>query len=386
MVSIIGAGPAGCAVAYLLAKNSNNKGKINTDRINIDEVNIYEEHKSVGEPVQCTGIVSSEFRRLVRLRPEFVVNKIYNARIFSPNGNNIEISFRKPNIILDRWAFDNHLAEKAESAGARINLDSKFLRLEGNTIVIRKQKKLIRVDNNKNNILIGADGPNSSVARAAGMTGRRKFLFGAQAVVRIDNDNAVEFYPHIGTFGWVVPENDRTARVGVLAYSDTPREFRKLLKLKGIRKSKIIEKQGGIVPVYNNSIQTYKRLGNNGNKRGLEIFLLGDAASQVKATTGGGIVQGLTYAKSLADSILYKKDYEKQWKKEISMDLWMHLKARNIMDRFSNKDWNRLIEIFSAKKNREVLGKIERDNFSKLILRLALQEPRLWQFAGRLFR
>ena len=51
MIAIIGAGPIGSYAAYMLAK----KG--------ID-VNVYEEHKVIGKPVQCTGIVSSEFSNI----------------------------------------------------------------------------------------------------------------------------------------------------------------------------------------------------------------------------------------------------------------------------------------------------------------------------------
>jgi len=45
-ISIIGAGPAGNYLAYLLAKNS-------------FDVCVFEEHKTVGLPVQCTGITTS---------------------------------------------------------------------------------------------------------------------------------------------------------------------------------------------------------------------------------------------------------------------------------------------------------------------------------------
>ncbi|MCK5026553.1 MAG: NAD(P)-binding protein, partial [Nanoarchaeota archaeon] len=107
MISIIGAGPAGSAAAYLLARAG-------------EDVTIYEEHGSVGEPVQCTGIVTSAFNKLVKPRPEFIVNEIKHARIYSPNGKNIDIRMAKPNIIIDRWAFDNHLCDKAEAAGARL--------------------------------------------------------------------------------------------------------------------------------------------------------------------------------------------------------------------------------------------------------------------------
>jgi len=62
MISIIGAGPSGSYLAFLLAKS----GK---------KVQIFEEHSSVGRPVQCTGIVTSSISRFIRLKKEFVINR-----------------------------------------------------------------------------------------------------------------------------------------------------------------------------------------------------------------------------------------------------------------------------------------------------------------------
>ena len=365
MISIIGAGPAGSAAAYLLAKSGY-------------DTTIYEEHSSVGEPVQCTGIVTSSFRKLVKIRREFLVNEINHARIFSPDGRNIEINMRQPNFIIDRWAFDNHLADKAESVGAELRLDSRFMKLSGDGLVI-KDKKDRKIITTKSNVIIGADGPSSAVARSAGIFGRRQFMTGVQAVAHLDNDNAIEFFPYVSTFGWVVPESERKVRIGVLGKKDTVAEFKKLLKIKGIKDKHIIEKQGGVVPIYSNRLRTYSESPEQ------KVYLVGDAACQVKATTGGGIIQGLTAAKCLADSIIYNRDYEKEWKKKLGKDLWLHLAARRVMDRFSYDDWNRLIDIFSKKKNKQILERFDRDYPSRFFLKLALQEPWLWGFARKLF-
>ena len=52
MIIIIGAGPVGCFLGGLLAKN----GK---------EVKIYEEHDSIGKPLHCTGIITEELGKIV---------------------------------------------------------------------------------------------------------------------------------------------------------------------------------------------------------------------------------------------------------------------------------------------------------------------------------
>ncbi len=352
MISVIGGGPAGCYTAYLLAK----EGK---------EVSIFEKDSSIGKPVQCTGIVTSSINNIIKVKKSCIINKISKARIFSSKSF-AEFKLKKSNLILDRGKFDKHLAEKAVKAGAKLYFGHKFIGNKGRKVVTSKKTF-------NSEIIIGADGPVSTVAKANNMFGKRKFWQGIQARVKLKNDNIVEFYPDIGTFAWVVPENREIARIGLLAEKNARGIFEKF-KRKRIGKKKIIEYQGGIVPVYNPSQETQK---NN-------IYLVGDAAGQVKATTGGGIIQGLTAAEALADSIINNKSYEKQWRKKLGMDLWLHLKMRRVMDRFSEKDWQYLVELCGKKSTKSVLGGYDRDYPSRFIIRLLLAEPRLLHFAKHL--
>lgn len=365
MISIIGAGPAGSAIAYLLAKSG-------------QPVTIYEEHHTVGRPVECTGLVTSQFTSQVKLDGKFLQNKIRTARIYAPNGRYITISLKQPNLVIDRTAFDRYMAQKAKSAGARLKLNSRFTGTDGSHInIFDKASGMNHKIQSKT--IIGADGPSSTVAKSSGIFGSRQFLYGAQAVAELDNDNAIEFYPHVATFGWIVPVDRRTVRIGVLGRKDTMPALRQLLKLKGISKQQIKEMQGGVVPLYNNKIRTYRRF------RQQDIYLIGDAATQVKATTGGGIIPGLKSAAALRSAILNRRDYESEWKSILGCDLWLHLYARKIMDRFSDSDWNKLVRIFSKKQNLRILEDIDRDNATKLFFKLGIREPRLWQFALKLF-
>lgn len=348
MISIIGAGPAGCYTAYNLAK----KG---------EEVSIFEEHKKIGEPVQCTGIITSSINNIIKVKKNSITNKIKKARIIC-NDSSIEINLKNPNIILDRKEFDLSIAEKAEKQGARIFLDERYKTNKGNNIITSKRKI-------KSSHIIGADGPASKVAKENSLLKNRKYLFGFQARVKLKNDNAVEFFPNIGTFAWIVPENKEIARIGILDYSNAKHTFEEFLRQHS-KKKDVIDYQTGIVPLYNPNQKTQKDT----------IYLVGDAASQVKATTGGGIIQSLTAAEALSDSIINNKDYEKEWKSRIGRDLWMHLKMRTIMDKFKEKDWEKIIDIFSKEKNKKILENFDRDYPSKFLLRLLIREPRLMYF------
>jgi digeranylgeranylglycerophospholipid reductase len=111
---------------------------------------------------------------------------------------------------------------------------------------------------------------------------------------------------------------------------------------------------------------------------------VGDAACQVKATTGGGIVQSLAASKALGDSIANSKGYEKLWRKEIGRDLKLHLRMRNIMDKFSEADWHYLIRLLSREKTKWVVESHERDYPSRFMIKLLLKEPRLLYFIRHL--
>lgn len=357
MITIIGAGPIGSYTAYLLAK----QGK---------EVNLFEEHKSIGSPVHCTGLTTSGIKDIIPVNNEFILDKISKAKIFSPDKKFVEINFKEKNIVLDRNKFDNYIADTAKDNGANLYLNHRFIDNKKSVAIIK--------DNKKNTIkkinfdcLIGADGPLSQVAKSNYMFSKREFWQGIQARVNIKNDNSIEFYPYFGTYAWVVPENEETVRIGLVSKNYANVLFKNFLfKFKGIKDDKIIEYQGGLIPNYNPRINTQR---NN-------IYIVGDAACQVKATTGGGIIPGLSASKILADSIINHKNYDRHWKKEIGRNLYFHLFARRIMDKFRDKDWNKLIEIMGSKETSKILEEKDRENMLKILIGLVIKKPSLLYF------
>lgn len=357
MISIIGAGPAGSYLASLLAKK--------------EEVYIFEEHQKIGRPVQCTGITTSALGEIISLKKEFIVNKVSRAKIMAPNGLSLDVDLGKDNLVIDREGFDSFLADKAEDNGANLFKGYKFLSCKQG----KKIKLLFDKGRRKEtDILVGADGPLSLVAKGAGLFGKREFVSGLQARVGLSVDpGLVEFFLDKDYFGWVVPESDRIARVGVAAKGKANIYLKKLLKLK---KGKIKEYQAGVIPVYNPKIKTQK-----GN-----VFLLGDAATQVKATTYGGIIQGLMAAEELSSSILSGGfDYEKRWRKRIGRDLLFSLMIRKSMNKFSAEDYNSLINLFNQERLKKILEEYDRDFPSKFLFKLILKEPRLLKFGFRVF-
>jgi len=62
------------------------------------------------------------------------------------------------------------------------------------------------------------------------------------------------------------------------------------------------------------------------------------------------------------------------------------LLMRRVMDRFTEKDYNALIHVFTKERNRRVLEKFERDYPMRYLFRLMLSEPRLAVYARVLLR
>ena len=106
MIVIIGAGPVGSYCAYLLSK----AGK---------EVSVFEEHKDIGLPIQCTGIITGILKNIIKINKDIIVNEISKARIFSPNKKYVEINFKEKNLIINRKKFDNYIADMAKKSGAK---------------------------------------------------------------------------------------------------------------------------------------------------------------------------------------------------------------------------------------------------------------------------
>ncbi len=361
MIVIVGAGPVGAHAAYLLAKDRK-------------DVTLVEEHSSIGKPVHCTGIVTSSIKDTLDVPKSSVINRIKSAKIVGPDKSSLTISFREENLILDREIFDKELVKRAERRGAKVLKSTSFSGYKDNkSILVQKHhsKKLII----KSDFLIGADGANSKVRRILNPSRKVRFWTGIQARVRYRNENFVEFFPYIGTYAWIVPESPEIARVGICAGKDTSKIFNSFLGQNKIKKADIIELQGGVIPRYDPVLNTHQ---NN-------VYLIGDAATQVKATTGGGLVPGLKAAAFCNHAIQYGSNYEKLWKRNIGNELSMHLLIRKVLDQFSYKDYSDLISIMSKEKNSRILEQIDRDNPKSIALRLLLSEPSLISYAKYLF-
>ena len=140
----------------------------------------------------------------------------------------------------------------------------------------------------------------------------------------------------------------------------------------------VLEWQSGTIPLYNPRLETGTSV------HGHHTYLVGDAATMVKATTYGGIIPGMLAADQLASTILDGGDhleYEARWKKAIGKELWLHLMIRRFMDRFTLTDYHALLSYVKQEKILSLISAYDREYPSKLLLKMLFKEPRFLCFA-----
>lgn len=363
MALIVGGGGAGLRFGTLFKeKNPDSK------------VIILEEHKDIGKPVQCTGILTDEIEKLISKNAlkKFTLNKITKTKVFSPN-NSVTLPI-KTNYIISNPGFIEHLHDEAMNVGVNVKTGTRYLKNAGNKIEYKDiiSGKIIEVSDNK---LIGADGPRSEVARNNNLFGKREFLTGVQARVRLKDfdPSQIDFYPHIGEYAWFTPESDEIARIGVAAKDNAKKIFDSFIKK---YPGTILEMQGGPIPLHKPKIPLRFR------QKDFSATLLGDSALQIKNTTGGGIIPGLKAADVLSDNF---ETYERKLGK-LNRELYVHYLINKTFRKYSDKDWDRLIEKTKNERIQRILKDTNRDNSAKLAVKLAMKPSMITEGARALIK
>jgi len=378
-IVIIGGGPIGGHIASLIAKQGHS-------------VLIIEEHKEIGEPMECAGIFSPKVLDIVGCE-DTVLNRIKGADIYSPQGKKISICAKEDKaVVVDRTKFDKRIVTNATGKGAELILDSRALdaklkKGKVETTVLHEGKKSVV----QSKLLIGADGVKSNVAKWFNLPKAPVLLPGYEAEMTGADwaDNKVGIFVGNdvapGFFAWVIPA-DNLIRVGLCTRKSTRRHFEKLLShenLRGFLKdTKPVRFIGGAIP-----------LGMVEKTFGKRVMIAGDAASQVKATSGGGIYPGLVCATHCAKTALealerndfserFLARYHKRWMNEIGKELKRDWLLYRIFQTLNDERIEKGIELLN---NPEVLGVIEErgdiDYPSKLVLPIIKKEPRLLRYA-----
>jgi digeranylgeranylglycerophospholipid reductase len=365
-VAVIGAGPAGSMAAKYAAMAG-------------ARTIILEEHKSIGWPVECAGLLGTKAMQEAELSTtRSVVRGLKGATVYSPGA--ASVSFKAASFkawVVDRRLFDRSLALEAVRCGAELRLGSqvrKIRRFDNNKNYNNNHNTRIINDSTDNNstgdnstlvlgdggrieakVVISAEGVRARLARKAGIGPVEQVLSGAQVEVpfKVNDHEKVEVHLGVpGLFAWVIPIGDDSARIGLCTKEAACNSLRSFLQRDVIRKRLL----GSPVALVVGGLP----LGPPKSTVADGILAVGDAAGQVKPTSGGGVYPGLVCAKIAgsvaADAALAGdcsagrlREYDKRWREVLGRELAIGMRLNRLLNRVSCKDLDEVLDYLAGK-------------------------------------
>ncbi len=196
------------------------------------------ESKPCFDPPDRTLIVTSHFRnQLGAAARESIINEIRRFELYT-DGRSAQIALSKPDLIIERSRLIPALAREAESSGAKLSFDTRFLGMGPNSNGLRLDTETGgRREELHAASVVGADGATSRVARAPGWP-PIETVPQMQTIVPLPKDcpldtTRVWFVPDdTPYFYWLVPESSERGALGVIGEqgSDTKRRFERFLE------------------------------------------------------------------------------------------------------------------------------------------------------------
>jgi len=382
-VIIVGAGPSGLNAARKLA----NKGL---------DVLVLESKKEIGEYVICTGVVGQEVFREFDLPRDLILKEIKKMKWVSPMNNTLSYEHPQPfACVINREKFDKYLGYRAQLEGARIELNREVLDISVNNNCVEVVAREDKGDKEKHSaqMVLIATGINYLLHKKLGLGYPKDFLYGVQAEIDINNVDCTQVFIGrdiaSGAFAWLVPIERGRVRIGLMTEENPERCFNNLIKKLNPDRPKNLEKD---------QIQ-YKAIAQGlvSKTYGERVLAIGEAAGQIKTTTGGGIYFGLLCS-DIASKVVYKRfkegcfqahalaEYEKLWKKTIQKEILIGYYARKVCAKLSDAQ---IETVFQIAQNDGVIPLIkEKGNFNwhyDLILALMKRIPH-WQILSEKLR
>ena len=303
-VHIVGGGPAGCFAGISACLSGKN-------------VLLSEEHSKIGYPEACSGLISKS--GLESLLPyvdyrKVMMNRITSARIIAGKHEFSIAPKNEPAVLVSRGELDRLAAERFAGEGGKLQLGKRVAR------------------NFQSRCIIGADGPASSVADHFGFPKISSFVASMQGNYRHSCEDAHQAEIYLssrdfpGFFGWAIPMNEEEAKVGIgVALPRHPlKYYKRFVASLGIT-TKPANEFAAVIP-------TSVRKKTIMKKGGCSILLAGDAAGQVKATTGGGVFFGAQCGLLAGKYCGESEEYEREWKRKYGLDLALHRHLRTLLD------------------------------------------------------
>jgi digeranylgeranylglycerophospholipid reductase len=345
-VIVVGAGPAGNNTALGLAARGY-------------AVTVIDWRQSIGDK-PCTGIVGQECIRRFPIDPALVYREAQSARVVAPEDYSVRIQTKRPQAsIIDRVGYVASFARKAQAAGVAYRLGQRALQVvpdqQGVTVITGRGACRARA-------VVLACGFGSALTRQLGLGSVADYVTGVQALVATRNVEDVELYlgqqTAPGFFSWVVPTAPGCALVGLLTRRQAQsylNQFLQRLRRDG-RVSDVIKGPACWGIPLRPLKKTYRD----------RMLVVGDAAGQVKPTTGGGIYYSLLASEIAAEALdeglaannlssECLSQYQSKWKALLSDELEAGYSARRLYEFLTDQQISLLVRQTSANSLHEEL-------------------------------
>ena len=323
-VICVGAGPAGSTTARFTARAGSS-------------VLMLDRKKEIGVPVQCGEYIPSS-KEIHSILPQIrnpeelfdideseILRELIRIDIVSPSGKLYPIPF--DGISVHRRTFDKYLVRLAQAEGAGLKINTSVTGIDGNTVHTNQGDITAKV-------IVGADGPQSNVARHVGLKPPTNLCRCLLSNVSGDYEPYMKIYfgkiaP--GGYAWVVPK-DEGANIGLGVqkryYSGSLKDmFDKFMADQG----KVpLWTSAGVVPMGGPIPKTVKE----------NVLIVGDAAGHVMAVNGGGTPIAMICARIAGETIgkhlntgASLEEYEREWRQKVGGILSVALRTKRLADR-----------------------------------------------------
>ncbi len=348
-VAIVGAGIAGPIMARNVAKAG-------------FDVLLLDKKPAIGSPKQCAeGINLDAFEKYeIPYDRRFINREVYGVIIYSPGGYSAELRYKKASgVILERKVFDKMLAFYAAKAGAEVWARTEALDVikdDGKVrgLRVKREGKPIEV---KANVIVAADGVESTIARKAGIdtyAPPHEFDSGYEYEMLVEGFDPDMIHLWFGKevaprgYIWIFPKDEDRANVGIGINSDNPRTAKyyldRWLKERGIPCNRILEVNVGLIPVGGFVRELVKE----------NVLVVGDAARQVNPMHGGGMSEAMKAA-TIASKWTVKaleegdygllKNYTREWWEEEGPKMEKLLKLRRVTEKLTDEDLDVFVQL-----------------------------------------
>jgi digeranylgeranylglycerophospholipid reductase len=393
-VAVIGAGPCGSFTALKLAQLGLS-------------VRIFEEHEQIGFPSHCPGHLSIKGLKELGLYPlptEIVEHTFDGANLYSPKGNEFSVNFPSPmTCVVNRALFDKHVAKQAEDAGAMYHLNSRIdsLIVEKDAVKGVTFRQNGKTEKKRASIVVDAEGISSRILRQTGLLGLnpRMLVNGVEADVQNVKDtdtNKVDVFlgkdyaP--GFYAWLIPKRNDEANIGLATRSGNPAELLQRLMLR----HPVASKKLRVARITQVRVHPLTLGGPIQQACSNGFLAVGDAASHVKPTTGGGVVFGMTCARIAAEiayEAIEKNDvsprflhsYDMRCRKMFGFDVKFMIRMRKTLDAMSDAQLDRIVKLSSKLGLARTLRGVRDVDFQGKTLLHTLPNPRMLTALGFFF-